>query len=505
VTDRKPLDERVLSFYKKLFQLATCDDLAPLLKAALEDIVEVAGAERAYIELFDDRGRSRLHFSHRCDGAEGPDSAAPADALTIEKIRARFSSGVIAEALALGEVYLNNALGLSELRDRGSVRSNRIERVICAPIVTPNGDSIGVVYLQNSLRGTNFTEDHKTLAGEFASHLGVLADRLLLKLSEAARADATLEERRIFPFPKILGTSAAVGMMLRSAGLAAKDDSPVLLTGQSGTGKTMLAEQIHAASSRAKGPFVRVNCPAITEALFESEFFGTGKGVATGVEAREGKIAAAEGGTLFLDEIAEIDVRLQSKLLQFLDSRTYSAVGTNEVRRADVRVIAATNVDIAMARAERKLRDDLYFRLNSTEISVPSLADRPEDIRVLAKSFLAQLVPNHALAFGQQALLKLEASDWPGNVRELEGAVRTAVRSAQQDGALTIELRHLRASMSQRPTPTDFHDAVDLFREQLVKRALEECDWNVTKAAVKLGLSRAQLNNLIKAFGLKRR
>jgi NtrC-family two-component system response regulator AlgB len=218
---------------------------------------------------------------------------------------------------------------------------------------------------------------------------------------------------------------------LETAMRVALSDASVLLRGENGTGKGVLARAIHARSARAARPFVVVNCPTLSDELLASELFGHARGAFTGaVRDQPGRVETAEGGTLFLDEIGEIPQQLQTKLLRFLQEREFERLGETETRRADVRIIAATNRDLEEAVAAGRFREDLLYRLNVVEIRIPALRERPEDILPLANRFLgffARTAGRHDLALSRAAEEALLAYPWPGNVREMRNAIERAV------------------------------------------------------------------------------
>jgi Nif-specific regulatory protein len=292
--------------------------------------------------------------------------------------------------------------------------------------------------------------------------------------------------------------------------LAAPLDVSVLLTGPSGTGKSLLARAIHANSRRANAPFVDLNCAALPETLIESELFGALAGSHS--EARRnspGKVAAAESGTLFLDEVGEIPYAAQAKLLQLLQSKQYYPLGSPQPVTADVRLIAASNEDLREAVRERRFREDLFYRLQVLPIAMPALAERREDLIDLAEHLLGAACRRHALAtlrMTSAALRSIQAAEWLGNVRELEHAVEAAAIRAAGEGAGAVEPRHLfpTTEPSEAPTPLSFRDATRWFQRELLERTLRESDWNVAEVARRLGLARSHVYNLIHAFELGR-
>jgi len=287
----------------------------------------------------------------------------------------------------------------------------------------------------------------------------------------------------------------------------------VLVTGESGTGKTAIARALHASSPRAGGPFVEVNCGAIPETLFESELFGAEKGAhSTATRRIEGKVDGARGGTLFLDEVSEIPIAVQSKLLQFLQSRSYYRLGSNTPLSADVRVVAATNADLEERVRAKTFREDLYYRLNVLAVHVPPLRDRKDDIAPIADAIVRGLGETHGrpIPLSRGARAALRESEWPGNVRQLENALARGWAVALSEEATSIEPRHVfpdRTSDAQEENDDEalgWQDATRKFQGKLLREALEATSWNVSETARRLGLARSHVNDLIRAHGLSR-
>jgi len=310
-----------------------------------------------------------------------------------------------------------------------------------------------------------------------------------------------------------VGRSPALAKVLRQVALVAPLEIGVLLTGHTGTGKTQIAKLIHDNGPRSTGPFVEVNCAAVPGSLFENELFGAVPGAHSAVPRHkvEGKVAAAQGGTLFLDEVGELELAAQAKLLQLLQSKEYYPLGASRPQTADVRVIAATNADLAAAVAQRAFREDLLYRLQVLPIRVPSLAERREDIAELCAYFCRCACDTHQLpqlSMSPAALRGAEAAEWPGNVRQLAHAVEGAAILAASEGATQIGREHLfPESPDSRRLPNaalTFQEATRRFQAQLLARVLVDTGWNVTEAAGKLDLTRSHVYNLIKSFGLQR-
>ena len=299
--------------------------------------------------------------------------------------RAGISQGVITKTIATRTTVRSvSALDDARFRDRNSVRLNQIQAVLCAPIHA--GSYVGVIYLQEREIPGPFTEDDRLRAESFARQIAPFAERLLLRRRLKTGTDPTAPHRQKLRADEVIGCGDAMARVLREVVLAAPINVGVLMTGATGTGKTMVARLLHKNSTRSDGPFIELNCAALPETLLESELFGAMPGAhSTATRRIEGKVAAAERGTLFLDEVGEISLGVQSKLLQLLQDKEYYPLGATKVVRANVRVIAATNVDLKGAVARRTFREDLFYRLNVLSIRMPSLSERPEDIPELVR------------------------------------------------------------------------------------------------------------------------
>ena len=285
--------------------------------------------------------------------------------------------------------------------------------------------------------------------------------------------------------------------------------STVLITGESGTGKELVARAIHFSGGRADGPFVGVSCAALPETLLESELFGHEKGSFTGAtERRKGKFEAAEKGTLFLDEIGDISPKVQVDLLRVLQERRFFRVGGNEEVSVDVRVVAATNVDLHEAVRQGRFRDDLYYRLNVVAIHLPPLRERPEDVPLLARSFLERLsheLGKEAEDLSEGALKALLAHRWPGNVRELENAVERALVTAKGRVLTEEDFAFLRPVAEAAPgwsVPT--HLPLSEVERAVIAATLKRNEGNVKETAAVLGIDRSTLYDKLKRYGIER-
>ena len=309
------------------------------------------------------------------------------------------------------------------------------------------------------------------------------------------------------PEAPVARASGMVQVLARAAQVA-RAEASVLITGESGTGKEVLARHLHALSRRAKGPFVAVNCAALPEALLESELFGHEKGAFSGaVAARKGKFEQAEGGTLLLDEIGEMDPRLQAKLLRAIQEREIDRLGATRPTRVDVRILAATNRDLAAEVKSGRFREDLYFRLDVVRLRLPPLRDRVEDILPLAEHFARRYADANGVPrrpFSGAARRSLQAHAWPGNVRELENAIHRAVLLADgaEIGPEAIELAPARPCPAAMPGSVDglVGRKVEEVERDLVIGTLAHCLGNRTRAAEILGISIRALRNKIQEY-----
>jgi two-component system, NtrC family, response regulator AtoC len=343
-------------------------------------------------------------------------------------------------------------------------------------------------------------------------------DELGLKIARAVKGRQTEQENvqlrqqvdKRFGLENLIGESGAMHEIFDTVRQVAPSRATVLLAGESGTGKELIARAIHNLSNRNKTRFIAFNCAAFAPQLIESELFGHERGAFTGaMERRVGRFEQAAGGTLFLDEIGEIDSNIQVKLLRALDPGVFERVGGNQSILADVRLIAATNRDLASLVREEKFREDLYYRLNVVQIRVPPLRERKEDIPLLANAFLKEICERDGKAFrplSPEAMEALLRYDWPGNVRELKGAIDSGVTLAigNQITVRDLPLTVRGASGGLAPREVGNQGLVNIHDNEtrLIMRALDESGGNRTEAAKKLGISRRTLHRRLKELQL---
>src|ERR1041385_1129819 len=338
-------------------------------------------------------------------------------------------------------------------------------------------------------------------------------DRVLLALKYAIEQSSLRQENerlreQLGAAPKMIGATPAWQRAVEQASVAARSDARVLLIGESGTGKELVAAHIHANSPFSSGPFVKVNCAAIPTELIETELFGHEKGSFTGAtSARRGKFELADTGTIFLDEVGDLHGASQAKLLRVLQEGEFHRVGGEQIIHVNVRVISATNRDLAGMVTQEKFREDLYYRLSVVPIRVPALRERPHDIRLLAEYFLEDFCSRNNFKrklLDEAVFPMLESYSWPGNARELRNVIERMAILTQGERltreSIPVEVRVLR----ENGPKSTIQEARESAEREHILRALEESSWNVSGAARALGMERTNLHKRIRALGLTR-
>jgi transcriptional regulator with GAF, ATPase, and Fis domain len=398
-------------------------------------------------------------------------------------------------------------------------------RAFAATAISFRGEVLGVAAIFVRI---NAPKEGRTWLRIFSDHIGaVIANARAFEEIQKLKAElecqnAYLKEEVIEAkaFGDLVGQSAALRQIVSQIDLVAPTDASVLILGETGTGKELVAHEIHRRSRRSDKPLVRVNCASIPKDLYESEFFGHAKGAYTGaIKDRAGRFEAAEGGTIFLDEIGEVPLELQSKLLRVLHERSYERVGEDRTRRADVRIIAATNRDLKREAAAGRFREDLYYRLNVFPIQVAPLHERRDDIPLLAQHFIKLSVREMGSAkprLTRAGIIQLQSYDWPGNIRELRNVIERAVILAH-GGTLQFDLPTTQTPppvSSLKPRAENTTNANYLTEAQMrqyegdnIRKVLEEAGWKIkgpNGAAELLGLNPATLVSRIRQMKLKR-
>lgn len=417
-------------------------------------------------------------------------------------------------------VPYDNISQLPELRDVRSIKALELYAALCVPL-RERGRVTGVLYLDSNAPGLRTASREIAMLEAFASHAAVaLANARMHRGLEEARVILTRENeglraevRESAGFANMLGRSPSMRDLFDKIRLIKDTEIPVLLLGESGTGKELVARALHYEGVRRSGPFVPVNCAGMAEGILDSVMFGHRKGAFTGaVSDSPGLVEQADGGTLFLDEVGDMPQSLQTKLLRFVESGEFRRVGETAERTARIRLIAATNRDISAMVAAKEFREDLYFRLSDVRLQLPPLRDREEDLPLLIDHFLDEargLVHRRIEGISGKARRFMLGYHWPGNVRQMRRVIHGACALVPDGGVLdeehlgmhfprgeTVELPHLAGR--------SLHEVITGFERRILEKVLHECDWNISRTARSLGISRQHLHNRIRLHGLRR-
>lgn len=511
-------------------------NLKRCLSLIIDSVIALTDAERGFLILIDEKGRMKVKVARHFDNAD------------VHKAGYKFSRSIAEEVGRTGKALISSSAQDDDRFDSfKSVESLKLRSVLCVPFRLKER-VIGVLYLDHRFRAGAFTSRELQLVEAFSDPAAIAIENarlyeenrraqneLLKRTREVAELNSLLRnrlrEREIelaqfrthapkktsfeFDYSFIVGESPAMLEIFQLLDRAIPSDVPILISGESGTGKELIARAIHVNSPRSNAPFLKENCAAIPENLFESELFGYNKGAFTGADRdKPGLFELASGGTLFLDEIGEVSPAIQKKLLRVLQEGEIRRVGGHEVKKVDVRLVTASNKDLAELVKSGAFRQDLYYRINVIRVEMPPLRNRIEDIPLLVDHFLGKIAKKSGTpkrSVDDLALHSLMGYSWPGNVRELENEIQRAC--AMGGEVITIddfskaiaETKFGGQETSPRPSE-DWKEIVKLTAHQkereIILRALEEADWKKSAAAKALRISRPTLDGKIKAFGL---
>lgn len=454
-------------------------------------LFDVVPAERGAVVFFDKAGE--VSSTAAWDRARGPEHPVPVSKAILQQVF-RERAGVIIDRPQ------DRALNESGAGGKSAARS-----LMCVPLVLSK-ETLGAIYLEAERPG-GFDEHDLEMMTAVAGIAALALDNIrhwaqLEQENRALRAEIDLEHNMI-------GESPRMRTVFEFIRRVAPKDSTVLIEGESGTGKELVARAIHRNSPRAERPFVAINCAAITETLLESELFGHEKGAFTGATTqKKGKVEIAEGGTLFLDEISELAPGLQAKLLRVLQEREFERVGGTSPIALDIRLVAATNKNLAEAIESGDFRKDLYYRLNVVALPMPALRERREDIPLLAEHFIAKAsrkCKTKVKTISPEGQTCLMNYDWPGNVRELENAIERAVVMGSGEMLMPDDLPEavLEGGAGESDPAVKYHGAIRDSKKQLVLQALQQAKGNYIEAAKILGIHPNSLLRLIRNLDIK--
>ena len=504
-------------------------DLRRLLELIIESAIDLTDAERGFVIV----GRGdRLDF----------EAARNFERDAVANPQIEVSRSIARSVLERGEPVLSlNALDDQRFEAIQSVSELALRSVLCHPIRGQDG-VVGVLYLDNRLQKGVFTEEDlhlvEAVAGQAAiairnarqvielkaarEEVEALNRELLRKVetqgAELAEARERLRKKETepalrHPYDEIIGRCPAMVEMLRLLDRIIDTDAPILIQGESGTGKELIARALHHHGPRKSGPFVSENVAALPETLLESELFGYRKGAFTGADRdKKGLFEIAHQGTLFLDELGNMSIEMQKKLLRVLQEKEIRPVGARDVVKVDVRILSASNTDLAGLVEEGRFREDLYYRLKVFTVEVPPLRRRKEDLPALLHHFLRLYSGKTGTAVREvdaDVLPLLQAYDWPGNVREFENEVRKMIAMSDRRITRDVVSESIRRGRPAAPAPGDpasqvrnLNELVDDVERSEIRKALEAAGGNKTRAATLLGVSRFTLQRKLEKFGM---
>ncbi len=487
--------EQLTTVLKAAAEWQRLDDNEALLKRIADTATELLHCERASIFLWD-RRRKKL-IGRPALGVEG------------KPLEVDDNAGVVGEVLSSGEAKIWNGGSDDESRVNRSVDASlefQTRSLVAVPMAGQRDELIGVFEAINH-REDAFDAYDAAILSDLSTHAAVAieAQRTRRKLTETR--DRLVDDAA--STTQLIGNHSAIENVRQSAAKVAKTDLTVLVLGNNGTGKEVLARHIHFESERRSGPFIAVNCAALVETLLESELFGHEKGAFTDAnQTRVGKFELANGGTLFLDEVGDMSPGGQAKLLRVLEEKVVVRVGGSQTIPVDVRVIAATNQPLEELIEARRFREDLFFRLNVVRLTLPQLRDRGEDVLLLADHFLKQFcyqIGRQVPTLDRGARTALKSHAWPGNIRELRNTIERVCYLCTEDEIRADDLTLAGPGGGTARSVIDgtLSEGTKQFQVEHIQRAIEACGGNMTDAAARLGLHRSNLYRKMRQLGMQ--
>jgi transcriptional regulator with GAF, ATPase, and Fis domain len=469
-----------LDAYTKLFEfsdrLMHVRDLTELLEALMDAVIEITNADKGFLvllegETLDVKVARNLNRENIADAVS------------------QLSDSIIAKVVRSRKpVIVSDAMSDDEFGSAKSVMHLKVSSVICCPLLD-RGRLLGLIYVGNDSIRDLFQDQTLRVLTVFSSQASLIVSNGLL-LNELRHDNKRLSDRlEQYRFGEIVGTSPPMQSVFRKVEKIAPTDISVLITGETGTGKELIAREVHNRSPRTGKPFVTVNCGAIPENLLESELFGHVKGAFTGAVAnKQGKFQAADGGTLFLDEIGEMPIELQVKLLRAIQEKVVYRVGDTRPETCDIRILAATNRDLEKEIAGGRFREDLYYRLNVVNVELPALRVRGDDVLVIARYLLSRYAREYdakVKGFSPNAAVAIRKHNWPGNIRELENRIKKAIVLSE---STVIGPDDLGLTGDVLPQILTLADAKEKFQREYINEVLALNNGNRTKTARDLGV-----------------
>jgi Nif-specific regulatory protein len=489
-------EEQLRETLRVAYRLSDIFETVPLLEALAEEATRLLRCDRASIFIWDRQEQKLLACPAL--GVEGGTLYLPDNVGIVGSV---IQSG---EAICVDDAYEDERFNRAVDRETGY----RTKSLLCVPLLDGDGRLIGAFQGINKVDGL-FDSDDEDILGQ----LGIQAAIALRNTRERERLIRTHRQltEQMASRVRIVGDSTATDAVREKIERLAPTDLPVLILGASGTGKEVVAQSLHYHGPRCDEPFVAVNCAALTETLLESELFGHEKGAFTDASAtHKGKFELADGGTVFLDEIGDMSPGGQAKLLRVLEQKVITRVGGSQTIPVNVRIVSATNVNLAEAVREKKFREDLYYRLNVVTLELPPLCERPDDILPLAEFFLRHFCPQArrpVLEINDDAARRLKAHAWPGNVRELRNLMERVAFLSSGDRVEEADLAFVLSPLKEEQqieagVDLGLSQATTRFQMQYIERAIARSGGNMSEAARILGLHRSNLYRKMKQLGM---
>jgi transcriptional regulator with GAF, ATPase, and Fis domain len=451
-------------------------DLSELLDALMDAVIQITNADKGFLillegETLDVKVARNLNRENIADAVS------------------QLSDSIIAKVVRSRKpVIVSDAMHDDEFAAAKSVMHLKVSSVICVPLLD-RGRLLGLIYVGNDSIRDLFQDQTLRVLTVFASQAALILSNALL-LNELRHDNTRLNDRlETYRFGEIVGTSPPMQSVFRKVEKISPTDISVMITGETGTGKELIAREIHNRSPRVGKPFITINCGAIPENLLESELFGHVKGSFTGAVAnKQGKFQAADGGTLFLDEIGEMPIELQVKLLRAIQEKVVYRVGDTRPETCDIRILAATNRDLEKEIAGGRFREDLYYRLNVVNVELPPLRVRGDDVLVIARYLLSRYSREYdakVKGFSPNAAVAIRKHNWPGNIRELENRIKKAIVLCE---STVIGPDDLGLTGDVLPQILTLAEAKDKFQREYINEVLALNNGNRTKTARDLGV-----------------
>ncbi len=473
-------------------------EMKALMEIAINTVVLELKADAGFIILADENGEADSIFAKNMKPDESPEAM-------------EMSTTVIRNTINASAPQQFDPGGIDKRASSESIIRLGISAVLCVPLTSGN-KVLGAVYIDRRNKENAFRDYDLVFLLSFAKQIvrGLEISLEISSLEKKLLSEAIIkfeDLRNEFKCDKIIGSSKPIFEVLKIAAKISATEASVVLLGENGTGKDLLARAIHENSRRAKNPFITIDCGSIPADLLESEFFGYESGAFTGAtKQKPGKLEMADGGTIFFDEIGEMSINLQAKLLRVLQTREFERLGSVQTRKIDVRIICATNRNISEMISQGRFREDLYYRLKVIELTMPPLRERKEDTKELCEYFLTKHSTDKKFTLTEEALEILEEYNWPGNIRELENVILRCVVLAKNDHIDTNDLPpELIQKVGDEPiikTGRTLLDAETEFRRMYIIRTLRKTN-SKSEAAQLLGINRTHFYKLLSQLGIE--